>query len=56
MPQVTVPPASANNLPTSLSEHSLVYNPALAHCSMGISSVWDHLTNYGGNWNARAFS
>ena len=39
MPQVTILPVSANSLQTSLSVHLLGYTSAVAHYSMGISSV-----------------
>ena len=49
MAQITVPPTSASNMQTSLFVHSLVYTPALAHCSMDISSrPVDQLANYKG--------
>ena len=54
MPQVTVQPVNANNLQTSLFVHLLAYTSALAHYSMGISSVQDQLTNYEGNWHTKA--
>ena len=39
MPQVTVSPVSANNLQNTLSLHLPAYTLALAHYSMGVSSV-----------------
>ena len=57
MTQITVPLTSASSMQTSLSVHSLVYTPALAHCSMDISSrPVDQLANYKGIWHAGALS
>ena len=49
MPQVLVPPVSANNVQTLLSLHLSASIFALAYYSMGISLVWDQSINYEGN-------
>ena len=50
MPPVTVPPLTANNFQASLFAYLLAYTSAIAHYSLGSSSVKDQSTNYEGNW------